>query len=131
MKYYYTLKELNKRFKPNIGDVKDKDFATKFKRHKTLWHEQLKYKEYGFIMSSIWGAYWNDEITESKARELTRAAFYEACEGKQANNSDEQVLNILDVSLAVCVNCDEEKETHSICSDCLTKIINKNKQTES
>ena len=29
--------------------------------------------------------------------------------------------------VAVCVNCDQEKETHSICSDCLTKIINENK----
>ncbi len=32
--------------------------------------------------------------------------------------------------VAFCVNCDQKKETHSICSDCLAKIINENKQTD-
>lgn len=27
----------------------------------------------------------------------------------------------------ICVNCDEEKETYSICSDCLHKIVEENK----
>lgn len=43
---------------------------------------------------------------------------------------DNRQLTIPDVSVSVCVNCDQEKETHSICSECLTKIINENKQTE-
>jgi hypothetical protein len=31
---------------------------------------------------------------------------------------------------SVCVSCDEEKEIHEICMDCITKLINENKQTD-
>ena len=34
------------------------------------------------------------------------------------------------VMRSVCVSCDEEKETHELCMDCVTKMINENKQTE-
>lgn len=46
------------------------------------------------------------------------------------NKASDEVLHKPLVSVSVCVNCDQEKETHSICMDCLTKIINENKQTE-
>ena len=29
----------------------------------------------------------------------------------------------------VCVNCDQSKSTHHLCGECLTKIIEQNKQT--
>ena len=38
-------------------------------------------------------------------------------------------LNI-PVMRSVCISCDEEKETHEICIDCITKLINENRQTD-
>lgn len=40
------------------------------------------------------------------------------------------LFSVSNNEVAVCVNCDQEKETYSICSDCLTKILNENKQTD-
>lgn len=31
---------------------------------------------------------------------------------------------------SVCVSCDEEKVVHELCIDCITKLINENKQTD-
>jgi len=28
----------------------------------------------------------------------------------------------------ICINCDEEKETHEICMDCISKLIKENQQ---
>lgn len=36
-------------------------------------------------------------------------------------------LHQLLVISSVCVCCDEEKEIHDICMDCITKLINENK----
>lgn len=33
-------------------------------------------------------------------------------------------------AVEICVNCDKETETHSICSKCFDKIINENKKTD-
>lgn len=45
-------------------------------------------------------------------------------------NKNCNLQNVSNNEVVVCVNCDQEKETHSICSDCLTQIINENKQTD-
>lgn len=39
-------------------------------------------------------------------------------------------LNKPAVISSVCVSCDEEKEIHEICMDCITKMIKENKQTD-
>lgn len=36
-------------------------------------------------------------------------------------------FSISDVISSVCVSCDEEKETHEICMDCISKMIRENK----
>jgi ribosomal protein L32 len=36
-------------------------------------------------------------------------------------------FSISDVISSVCVSCDEEKETHEICMDCISKMIKENK----
>lgn len=44
--------------------------------------------------------------------------------------SEVNKLNKPVVISSVCVSCDEEKEIHEICMDCITKLINENKQTD-
>ena len=31
---------------------------------------------------------------------------------------------------SVCISCDEQKETHELCMDCVKKMIKENQQTE-
>jgi len=50
--------------------------------------------------------------------------------GDDSDNANCAIFDVSNNEVAVCVNCDQEKETHNICSDCLTKIINENKQTD-
>lgn len=36
-------------------------------------------------------------------------------------------FSISDVISSVCVSCDEEKQTHEICMECISKMIRENK----
>jgi hypothetical protein len=49
---------------------------------------------------------------------------------RDINENNDVLHGVSNNEVTVCVNCDKEKETHSICMECLTKIINENKQTD-
>jgi hypothetical protein len=69
--------------------------------------------------------------TFSSGMEEVESVIKALCDREDVDKSKSNfAIPLVGVSEAeVCVNCDEMKETHNICSDCLTKIINENKQT--
>lgn len=76
--------------------------------------------------------YWSSE-QEWSCRDDRISSEYPSwwlAEPSSVPQANELLPHVSNNEVAVCVNCDEEKETHSICSDCLTKIINENKQTD-
>ena len=46
------------------------------------------------------------------------------------NESKDEKLSQDAVIKSVCVSCDEQKETHEICMDCVKKMIKENQQTD-
>jgi ribosomal protein L32 len=45
-------------------------------------------------------------------------------------NEIQSKLNQPTVISTVCVSCDEQKETHELCMDCVKKMIKENQQTD-
>ena len=69
------------------------------------------------------GKFYNFEVWQiSYSIEADKTICY-------ANECDNHEYQTSAENLEVCVMCDKKKEVHNICVDCLTKIINENKQT--
>jgi len=60
---------------------------------------------------------------EAVERDLAKLKRYT----KRFNEIEKTLTELLLQNKVVCVNCDEETETHTVCADCLTKIIKENK----
>ena len=41
-----------------------------------------------------------------------------------------RVGDVIKDEVMVCVSCDEQKETHELCMDCVKKLIEENQQTD-
>lgn len=46
------------------------------------------------------------------------------------NEAKEHLLRLFGVIGSVCVSCDEQKETHELCMNCVKKMIKENQQTD-
>jgi len=56
--------------------------------------------------------------------------IYDRISGEQINDLWSDELPKPTVIDSVCVSCDEQKETHELCMDCVKKMIKENQQTD-
>ena len=95
------LNELNKRYCPAIKMTKEQ--LTEAIKNKELPHKYHgKYLETARIIDNVFALLEKEQITQSKAIELTTAILAELCEGKQPEQSDSN-CNIPHVSSSYVV----------------------------
>jgi ribosomal protein L32 len=56
--------------------------------------------------------------------------IYDRISGEQIHDLWSDELPQPTVIKSVCVSCDEQKETHELCMDCVKKMIKENQQTD-